>query len=65
MMLLHKIADKEVGWVSVVTEMINVVPREDPLGPAVINLLLDECPLPTKVNLSPQEHCVTFLIIRK
>uniref|UniRef100_A0A2R8M2W6 Tripartite motif-containing protein 5 n=1 Tax=Callithrix jacchus TaxID=9483 RepID=A0A2R8M2W6_CALJA len=25
-----------------------VIPLEDPLGPAVITLLLDECPLPTK-----------------
>jgi hypothetical protein len=28
-----------------------VIPLEDPLGPAVIALLLDECPLPTRVSL--------------
>ncbi len=46
---LHFIADKEGGWLTVVNSMANVVPMDDPLGPAVITLLLDDCPLPTKV----------------
>lgn len=29
--------------------MVDVIPIEDPLGPANITLLLDDCPLPTKV----------------
>uniref|UniRef100_A0A452GX62 Uncharacterized protein n=1 Tax=Gopherus agassizii TaxID=38772 RepID=A0A452GX62_9SAUR len=36
------------GWLEVVQSLIRVIPLEDPLGPAVITLLLDECPLPTK-----------------
>ena len=48
MMKLHKIADQEVGWLHVVQSMIKVIPMEDPLGPATITLLLDDCPLPTK-----------------
>uniref|UniRef100_A0A672TE87 Ring finger and SPRY domain containing 1 n=1 Tax=Strigops habroptila TaxID=2489341 RepID=A0A672TE87_STRHB len=36
------------GWLEVVQSLIRVIPLEDPLGPAVIMLLLDECPLPTK-----------------
>uniref|UniRef100_A0A2K6EST9 Ring finger and SPRY domain containing 1 n=1 Tax=Propithecus coquereli TaxID=379532 RepID=A0A2K6EST9_PROCO len=36
------------GWLDVVQSLIRVIPLEDPLGPAVITLLLDECPLPTK-----------------
>jgi hypothetical protein len=47
---LHEIADKEVGWIEVVISMVNVIPMNNPLGPAVITLLLDECPLPTKVS---------------
>jgi hypothetical protein len=47
---LHMIADKEKGWLTVVNSMINVIPIDDPLGPAVILLLLDDCPLPTKVT---------------
>lgn len=39
------------GWLEVVQSLIRVIPLEDPLGPAVITLLLDECPLPTKVSL--------------
>ena len=48
MMKLHKIADQEVGWLHVVQSMIDVIPMNDPLGPATIILLLDDCPLPTK-----------------
>lgn len=28
--------------------MINVIPLSDPLGPSVITLLIDDCPLPSK-----------------
>ena len=50
MLTLHKIADKEPGWLDVVHSLVGVIPMDDPLGPAVITLLLDECPLPTKVR---------------
>ena len=46
---IHKIADREDGWLQVVQSMVDVIPIEDPLGPANITLLLDDCPLPTKV----------------
>uniref|UniRef100_UPI00358E9505 RING finger and SPRY domain-containing protein 1 n=1 Tax=Myxine glutinosa TaxID=7769 RepID=UPI00358E9505 len=48
MLALHELAEKELGWLEVVQSLIRVIPLEDPLGPAVITLLLDECPLPTK-----------------
>jgi len=51
MLRLHVIADKEKGWLTVVNSMINVIPLDDPLGPAVILLLLDDCPLPTKDSI--------------
>lgn len=44
------------GWLEVVQSLIRVIPLDDPLGPAVITLLLDECPLPTKVSGSHLEH---------
>lgn len=48
MLKLHSIADKEAGWLVVVRSMVQVIPLNDPLGPAVITLLLDDCPLPSK-----------------
>ncbi|XP_067858024.1 RING finger and SPRY domain-containing protein 1-like isoform X2 [Heptranchias perlo] len=50
-MVLHELAEKDLGWLDVVLSLIDVIPLEDPLGPAVITLLLDECPLPTKYAL--------------
>lgn len=51
MIKLHLIADKESGWLLVVRSMVNAIPMEDPLGPAVITLILDDCPLPTKESV--------------
>lgn len=51
MLKLHKIADQEIGWLHVVQSMIEVIPMDDPLGPATIILLLDDCPLPTKETI--------------
>ncbi|XP_043248420.1 RING finger and SPRY domain-containing protein 1-like [Colletes gigas] len=45
---LHAIADNEDGWIRVVSSMVNVIPMCNPLGPSLITLLLDECPLPSK-----------------
>lgn len=53
MVILHKVADCDTGWLNVVKSLIRVIPLEDPLGPAVIALLLDECPLPTRVGVLP------------
>ncbi|KAL0280240.1 UNVERIFIED_CONTAM: hypothetical protein PYX00_001592 [Menopon gallinae] len=51
MLKLHAIADQEEGWIQVVTSMVNVIPIKAPLGPSVITLLLDDCPLPTKESV--------------
>ncbi|KAI8430728.1 hypothetical protein MSG28_000912 [Choristoneura fumiferana] len=45
---LHRIADKEEGWIQVVLSMVNVIPLDDPFGPSVITILLDDCALPSK-----------------
>ena len=59
MLQLHLIADNEDGWLQVVSSMVNVIPMHDPLGPAVITLLLDDCPLPTKVS---RFHYINLLV---
>lgn len=51
MLKLNAIADKEDGWIQVVSSMVNVIPMHNPLGPSVIILLLDDCPLPSKVGI--------------
>lgn len=45
---LHAVADHEEGWLQLVRSLVDVIPLSDPLGPAVMTLLLDDCPLPTK-----------------
>ncbi|KAL5022381.1 hypothetical protein ScPMuIL_001536 [Solemya velum] len=52
MVQLQKVAEKETGWLEVVRSLILSIPLDNPLGPAVITLLLDECPLPTKEAIS-------------
>jgi len=62
---LHKLAEEETGWVNVVETVVNVIPADDPLGPSVITLLLDECPLPTKVGnvASYLTHIGSFFLL--
>ncbi len=48
MLHLHDVAEQDPGWLLVVASMIRVIPLDDPLGPATISLLLDECPLPSR-----------------
>lgn len=48
MLYLQEVAESEKGWLEMVNSLIHSIPIEDPLGPAVVTLLLDECPLPTK-----------------
>lgn len=50
MVKLHRIAEIEDGWPMVVMSLVHCIPMQNPLGPAVISLLLDDCPLPTKEN---------------
>lgn len=50
-MKLNMIAEKEQGWLIVVRALIDLVPDNDSLGPAVITLFLDECPLPSKETI--------------
>ncbi|OWF55232.1 RING finger and SPRY domain-containing protein 1-like [Mizuhopecten yessoensis] len=48
MLYLQEVSESQSGWLQMVNSLIHSIPIEDPLGPAVVTLLLDECPLPTK-----------------
>lgn len=63
MLLLHNIADNEEGWIQVVNSMIHVIPMQDPLGPSVITLLLDDCPLPSKESVFKVYNKYLFTIL--
>lgn len=63
MLKLNAIADKEDGWIQVVSSMVNVIPMHNPLGPSVIILLLDDCPLPSKVETCYVTEMLKFLIL--
>ncbi|XP_043286740.1 RING finger and SPRY domain-containing protein 1-like [Venturia canescens] len=56
MLKLHAIADREDGWLQIVSSMVNVIPINNPLGPSVITLLLDDCPLPSKDSVLRLSH---------
>ncbi|CAF1346205.1 unnamed protein product, partial [Didymodactylos carnosus] len=48
MLIVSRIANREDNWIDVVNALIERIPLDDPLGPTVIALLLDECSLPSK-----------------
>ena len=57
---LHRIAEEEHGWVRVFSTLLTVIPVDDPLGPAAITLLLDDCSLPTKVLIDSSFSFLCF-----
>lgn len=60
---LHVIADKEDGWIQVVTSIVNVIPLDDPFGPSAITILLDDCPLPSKESvIKVRAHNLSILL---
>ena len=52
MFKLQAFSNKGHGWLLVLHSMVNVIPINEPLGPAVITLVLDDCPLPAKVFIT-------------
>lgn len=49
LLTLHRQAESEEGWLMVLRSIVDTIPIDDPLGPAVVNLIIEECPLPSKV----------------
>jgi len=63
---LQTLSNKGHGWLLVLYSMANVIPLHEPLGPAVINLVMDECALPTKVfhqNIGPMDYIIKIDVI--
>ena len=54
MLRLQTLSNKGHGWLLVLHSMVNVIPINEPLGPAVITLVMDDCALPAKVILFVQ-----------
>ncbi len=44
---LQDIARDEVYWINILTRLINKIDLNDPLGPLIISLFLEETPLPS------------------
>ncbi|XP_055339242.1 RING finger and SPRY domain-containing protein 1-like [Paramacrobiotus metropolitanus] len=49
---IHEVAGTESGWLTIMQALVNSVPLEDALGPAVAELIVDNCPLPSKQDIS-------------
>jgi hypothetical protein len=47
---LQELASNERKWIKILLALIERVKLNDPLGPAIIALFLEECPLPSKVR---------------
>lgn len=51
MQKLHLISETEIGWLVVINSLINKVDLEHPFGSALILLILEDAPLPTKKSI--------------
>nr|XP_040234925.2 RING finger and SPRY domain-containing protein 1-like [Anopheles coluzzii]XP_040234926.2 RING finger and SPRY domain-containing protein 1-like [Anopheles coluzzii]XP_040234927.2 RING finger and SPRY domain-containing protein 1-like [Anopheles coluzzii] len=64
MVMLHDLTDKPSGWIQLVKSLIRVVPLDNPMGPSVITLLLDDSPLPSKESVLEVADMITRSIRR-
>ncbi|XP_059088719.1 RING finger and SPRY domain-containing protein 1-like [Tigriopus californicus] len=63
MLALNHIAQKELGWFLIIHSMIRCIPAENPLGPATISILMDDCPLPTAATM--RKLCEQIQVIHR
>jgi hypothetical protein len=47
---MQRLASDEKGWIKIMIELINRIELDDPIGPPIISLFLDEFPIPTPVR---------------
>ncbi len=59
---LQEMANNEKKWIKILIVLIKRVKLNDPLGPAIIALFLEECPLPSKV-INPIEKILSLNIV--
>jgi hypothetical protein len=48
---LQEMASNEKSWIKILIALVERVKLNDPLGPTIIALFLEECPLPSKVSI--------------
>jgi|LakMenEpi03Aug12_release.lakeMendotaPanAssembly.Ray.scaffolds.fasta_scaffold1134665_2 hypothetical protein len=46
---MQRLASNEKGWIKIMIQLVNRIELDDPIGPSIITLFLDEFPIPTPV----------------
>lgn len=44
---MQRLASNEKGWIKIMIQLVNRIELDDPIGPSIITLFLDEFPIPT------------------
>lgn len=65
MQKLHMISETELGWLVVISSLINKVDIEHPFGSALILLILEDAPLPTKKSISQLDEVLNLQLQRE
>lgn len=65
MQKLHLISETEIGWFVVITSLINKVDLEHPFGSALILLILEDAPLPTRKSIMLLEDVLELQMQRE
>lgn len=65
MQKLHMISETEIGWLVVISSLINKVDLEHPFGSALILLILEDAPLPTKKSISQLDEILGLQMHRE
>lgn len=65
MQKLHMISETEIGWLVVISSLINKVDLEHPFGSALILLILEDAPLPTKKSISQLDEVLGLQMNRE
>lgn len=65
MQKLHMISETEIGWLVVISSLINKVDLEHPFGSALILLILEDAPLPTKKSIGQLDEVLGLQMNRE
>lgn len=65
MQKLHMISETEIGWLVVISSLINKVDLDHPFGSALILLILEDAPLPTKKSINQLDEILCLQMSRE
>ena len=65
MQKLHMISETEIGWLVVISSLINKIDLEHPFGSALILLILEDAPLPTRKSIGQLDEVLGLSIQRE